>query len=57
MYIRTFVGYVTRYPEAVALSTIYTEATMLGYPDEILSDQDLNFTSQFLTHYTLDDKE
>ena len=48
MYIRTFVGYVTRYPEAVALSAIYTETTMLGYPDEILSDQDLNFTSQLM---------
>jgi hypothetical protein len=40
--------HVTRYPEAVALSTIYTETTMLGYPDEILSDQDLNFTSQLM---------
>ena len=48
MYIRTFVGYVTRFPEAVALSKIYTETTMLGYPDEILSDQDLNVTSQLM---------
>ena len=48
MHIRTFVGYVTRYPEVVALSTIYTETIMLGYPDEIVSDQDLNFTSQLM---------
>ena len=56
-YILTLVDYATRYPEAVALSTIDTETIVdelikicsrVGLPDEILTDQGLNFTSQLM---------
>lgn len=51
------VDYATRYPEAVALSTIDTETiadelikifSRVGLPDEILTDQGSNFTSQLM---------
>jgi hypothetical protein len=51
------VDYATRYPEAVALSTIDTETiadelinifSRVGLPDEMLTDQGSNFTSQLM---------
>ena len=56
-YILTLVDYATRYPEAAALSTIDTETiadeliqifSRVGLPDEILTDQGSNFTSQLM---------
>ena len=56
-YILTLVDYATRYPEAATLYTIDTETiadelikifSRVGLPDEILTDQGSNFTSQLM---------
>ena len=56
-YILTMVDFATRYPEAVALKDITTEAvaealidmfSRLGIPEEILSDQGSQFTSSMM---------
>ena len=56
-YILVICDYATRYPEAVALRTIDTNTVAdelvaffarVGVPDEILTDQGTNFTSQLL---------
>lgn len=56
-YILTLVDYATRYPEAIAIPTIDTERiaeeliqifSRVGLPDEILTDQGSNFTSQLM---------
>ena len=57
-YILVICDYATRYPEAVALRTIDANAvaeellaffSRVGVPEEILTDQGTNFTSQFLS--------
>ena len=57
-YILTLVDYSTRYPEAVALKNITTEAvaealisiySRLGIPEEILSDMDTQFISECMS--------
>ena len=57
-YVLVVCDYATRYPEAVALRTIDAENiaeelvkmfARVGIPDEILTDQGSNFTSQLLT--------
>ncbi len=56
-YILTLVDYATRYPEAVALSSIDTETvaealleifSRVGFPEEILSDRGTQFTSALM---------
>ena len=53
-YVLVVCDYATRYPEAVALRTIESEAvaeeifSRVGIPKEILTDQGSNFTSQLL---------
>lgn len=56
-YILVLVDYATRYPEAVAISSIDTKTIAdellnifcrVGLPDEILSDQGSNFTSELM---------
>lgn len=56
-YILVLVDYATRYPEAIALSSIDTKTiaeqlvqvfSRVGLPDELLSDQGSNFTSELM---------
>ena len=60
-YILTLVDYATRYPEAVPLKQISTESvaeamisifSRLGIPEEILSDQGTQFTSDLMKEIT-----